>query len=219
MQAVLRQQGFVVNHKKLRRLMREHDLHPRRRQRFVSTTDGNHDLPIFPNLAREIVPDGPDQLWVADITYVAIPAGFVYVAVTLIETSLEAAGAVIQGRVAAPPFPWMGEGAETDEGVAIYGRTEAVGRSSIGNCSRDDLTNPPLMLKLFQDLLAVWVVGLLAKDTLEFGNLFIVSFLRARRLVPVGLLLLGHRTGDPHGAGLHVDDDVVGMGQGLGQRR
>ena len=77
MQAARPQQGIVVNHKKLRRLMREHDLQPRRRRRYVATTDGDHDLPIFPNLAKEIVPDGPDQLWVADITYVAIPAGFV----------------------------------------------------------------------------------------------------------------------------------------------
>src|ERR1700752_202758 len=81
--AALRQQGIVANHKKLRRLMREHDLQPRRRRRYVATTDGEHDLPIFPNLAREIVPDGPDQVCVADITYLAIPTGFVYVAVIL----------------------------------------------------------------------------------------------------------------------------------------
>ena len=59
MQAALRQQGIVVNHKKLRRLMREHDLQPRRRRRYVATTDGDHDLPIFPNLAKEIVPMVP----------------------------------------------------------------------------------------------------------------------------------------------------------------
>lgn len=69
-QAALRQQGMVVNHKKIRRLMREHDLQPRTRRRFTTTTDSNHDQPIFPNLAREMVLDGPDQLWVADITYV-----------------------------------------------------------------------------------------------------------------------------------------------------
>jgi putative transposase len=56
---------------------------PRRRRRYIATTDGDHDLPIFPNLAKTMVPDGPNQLWVADITYVAIPAGFVYVAVIL----------------------------------------------------------------------------------------------------------------------------------------
>lgn len=99
MQAALRQQGMVVNHKKLRRLMREHDLQPRRRRRYVATTDGDHDLPLFPNLAREIVPDGPDQLWVADITYVAIPAGFAYLAVILDAWSRKVVGYAIARSV------------------------------------------------------------------------------------------------------------------------
>jgi putative transposase len=83
MQAALRQRGFIVNHKKIRRLMREHNLQPRHRPRYVATTDSAHDLPIFPNLAKDMVPDRPNQLWVADITYVAITGGFVYVAVIL----------------------------------------------------------------------------------------------------------------------------------------
>jgi len=49
MQAALRHRGIVVNHKKLRRLMREHDLRPRVRRRFVTTTDSDHDLPVFPD--------------------------------------------------------------------------------------------------------------------------------------------------------------------------
>jgi putative transposase len=63
--------------------MREHDLQPRRRHRHVATTDSNHDQPIYPNRTRELTVDGPNQLWVADITYVAIVDGFVYVAVIL----------------------------------------------------------------------------------------------------------------------------------------
>ena len=81
--AALRHQGIVVNGKKVRRLMREHDLQPRRRRRFVATTDSTHHLPVFPNLARGMAPDGPNQLWVADITYVAVVSGFVYVALVL----------------------------------------------------------------------------------------------------------------------------------------
>ena len=81
--AALRQHGFVVNSKKVRRLMREHDLPPRRRRRFVATTDSDHNLPVFPNLAREVVPDGPNQVWNGGITYVAVAAGFVYVALIL----------------------------------------------------------------------------------------------------------------------------------------
>jgi len=81
--AALRQQGMVVNHKKIKRLMREHDLQPRMRRRYVVTTDSDHDEPIFPDRAKDMIVDGPDQLWVADITYVAILTSFVYVAVIL----------------------------------------------------------------------------------------------------------------------------------------
>jgi hypothetical protein len=40
--------GVIVNHKKLRRLMREHNLQPKRRRRHVATTDSDHDSPIYP---------------------------------------------------------------------------------------------------------------------------------------------------------------------------
>ena len=50
--AELRHRGIVVNSKKIRRLMRENDLQPKRRKRFVATTDSDHDGPIFPNLVR-----------------------------------------------------------------------------------------------------------------------------------------------------------------------
>jgi putative transposase len=48
MQAALGQQGWAVNHKKLKRLMREHRLNARRRRRYVTTTDSDHGQPIFP---------------------------------------------------------------------------------------------------------------------------------------------------------------------------
>ena len=82
-QAALRHQGLLVNHKKVRRLMREYDLQPRIRRRYVATTDSDHGGPIFPNLAKNVVTDGPDRLWVADLTYVAVAGGFVYVAIVL----------------------------------------------------------------------------------------------------------------------------------------
>jgi putative transposase len=82
-QAALRLQGLVVNHKKIRRLMREHGLQPKARRRFVRTTNSDHEQPIFPDRTKELTVDGPDQLWVADLTYVAITLGFVYLAVIL----------------------------------------------------------------------------------------------------------------------------------------
>jgi putative transposase len=67
--AELRHRGIVVNAKKVRRLMKENDLNPRRRRRrFTRTTDSDHDDPIFPLIARNFEVHGPDQLWVADLT-------------------------------------------------------------------------------------------------------------------------------------------------------
>ena len=101
--AALRHQGIIVNSKKVRRLMREHDLQPRRRKRFVATTDSDHDGPIFPNLAKDVTADGPNQLWVADITYVAIAVGFVYVAVILDAWSRRVVGyAILAAAIACP---------------------------------------------------------------------------------------------------------------------
>lgn len=98
-QAALRQQGMIVNHKKIKRLMREHDLQPRMRRRYVATTDSDHDQPIFSNRAKDMTVDGPDQLWVSDITYVAITTGFVYVAVILDAWSRRVVGYAISRSI------------------------------------------------------------------------------------------------------------------------
>jgi putative transposase len=99
MQAALRQEGWVVNHKKVRRLMREHGLQPLRRRRFVATTDSDHDEPIFPDRTRELIVDGLDRLWVADLTYVAIAVGFVYVALVMDGWSRRIVGYAIGRRI------------------------------------------------------------------------------------------------------------------------
>jgi putative transposase len=97
--AELRHQGVIVNHKKIRRLMREHDLQPKRRRRYVATTDSNHDSPIFPDRARNLAVDGPNQLWVADITYIAITVGFVYLAAILDAWSRRVVGYAISRSI------------------------------------------------------------------------------------------------------------------------
>ena len=81
--AELHATGCLVNHKKVMRLMQEQGLTVRPRRRFVATTDSDHDGPIFANLAKDVVPTGPNQLWVADITYIPTAAGFLYLAVVL----------------------------------------------------------------------------------------------------------------------------------------
>lgn len=59
------------------------DLQPKRRRRYAVTTDSNHDGLIFPDRGRGLVVEGPNQLWVADFTYIAITTGFVYLAAIL----------------------------------------------------------------------------------------------------------------------------------------
>jgi len=81
--AELRRRGHLVNHKRVSRLMRKANLHCRRKRRFVATTDSRHGYHVYPNLAENIVPERPDQLWRADITYVRLLQDFVYLAVIL----------------------------------------------------------------------------------------------------------------------------------------
>ena len=100
MAAQLRAEGVLVNRKRVARLMRLHGLCVRPRRRYVVTTDSDHDGPIFPNLARTVVPDGPDQLWVADITYIGLTAGgFVYLAIILDAWSRRVVGYALARRI------------------------------------------------------------------------------------------------------------------------
>ena len=79
----LHEGGWCVSRKKVQRLMREDNLLCLRKRRFVVTTHSNHALPVYPNLARDMVLTGINQLWRADITYVRLETEFVYLAVIL----------------------------------------------------------------------------------------------------------------------------------------
>jgi transposase InsO family protein len=111
MQKELKDRGWVVNHKRVRRMMREDNLLCLRRRKFVLTTDSHHDRPVYPNLAGEMKVTGLNQLWVADITYIRLELEFVYLAVVLdafsrrvigwaLDRSLEAELAVAALRMA-----------------------------------------------------------------------------------------------------------------------
>lgn len=81
--AELQRRGFAVNHKRVLRMMHEDNLLCVRRCCFVVTTDSRHNLPIYPNLACQLVPTAINQLWVADITYIRLRTEFIYLAVVL----------------------------------------------------------------------------------------------------------------------------------------
>ncbi len=66
--APLRLDGWLVNHKRVARIMRERELTVKPGRRYVRTTDSALDGPFFPNLLREnFPPSGPNELWVTDI--------------------------------------------------------------------------------------------------------------------------------------------------------
>jgi transposase InsO family protein len=81
--AQLRRDEWEVNHKRVLRIMREDNLLCLRRRSFVRTTDSNHKLPVYPNMAKDLEVSGLNQLWVADITYIRLQYEFVYLAVIL----------------------------------------------------------------------------------------------------------------------------------------
>jgi putative transposase len=82
--AQLRREGFVVNHKRVLRLMRRDNLLCLRKRSFVpATTDSKHTWRVVPNLARFMELSALDQLWVADITYVRMLEEFAYLAIIL----------------------------------------------------------------------------------------------------------------------------------------
>lgn len=81
--AQLRRQGWPINRKRVTRLVKELGLQIERKSQRRNTTDSNHPFPRYPNLVQELAITYPDQVWVADITYVALQAEFVYLAVIM----------------------------------------------------------------------------------------------------------------------------------------
>lgn len=79
----LQRDGWVVNHKRVLRVMREESLLCQLKRRFVVTTDARHAGRRYPNLIATLTPQRPDQIWQADITYIRLPTSFVYLACVL----------------------------------------------------------------------------------------------------------------------------------------
>jgi putative transposase len=81
--ALLCREGWTVNHKRVRRLMELLGIAGRPPVRRKRTTDSNHAFPRFANLVANLAVVRPDQVWVADITYIRLRQEFVYLAVLM----------------------------------------------------------------------------------------------------------------------------------------
>ena len=81
----LRREGQLCNHKRVQRLMRQHGLKGcSSRKRRVRTTNSEHDQPIAPNLLLgRTAPSKPNEVWVADITYVPTAEGWLFLAAVM----------------------------------------------------------------------------------------------------------------------------------------
>jgi putative transposase len=96
----LRREGIVVNDKKIRRVQRKYQLFPIRWRSFkIATTDSNHKHKVYPNLLAEKIVTGINQAWVADITYIRILKGFVFLAAMLDRYSRKVIGWAISQRI------------------------------------------------------------------------------------------------------------------------
>lgn len=73
--AELRHRNMTFNSKKVRRIMRENGLNPKRKRRYVITTNSSHDSPIYPNVAKGFEVHGPNQLWPLGECSIRLPAG------------------------------------------------------------------------------------------------------------------------------------------------
>ena len=101
--AELIEQGVAVSRKRVARLMRSHNIRgiSRRRGFTVTTRRSSNDTKAPDLVQRKFEADGPNQLWVADMTYVPTWAGFIYLAVVLDAWSRRVVGWAIGETMAA----------------------------------------------------------------------------------------------------------------------
>lgn len=95
----LKRRGYDIGRKKVLRVMREESLLCQLKRGWVKTTDSNHPFTTYPNLAKDIVLTGINQLWVSDITYIRLPQEFVYLAIILDAYSRKVVGWHLSRRI------------------------------------------------------------------------------------------------------------------------
>ena len=96
----LRQEGFEIGRERTRRLMKALNLKVKQKRKYKVTTDSKHQLPVAENvLNRQFMPQGPNQAWGADITYLWTQAGWIYLAVVIDLYSRRVVGWAIDRRM------------------------------------------------------------------------------------------------------------------------
>jgi transposase InsO family protein len=81
--ASLRRDKLIVNHKKVLKIMKQLGIQGRIKRKYITTTNSKHNNRIYSNLIKDKELTGINQIWCADITYIRILNGFVYLAAIL----------------------------------------------------------------------------------------------------------------------------------------
>lgn len=80
----LAKEGFDCSENRVARLMRELGIKAKQPQKFKTTTDSNHNLPVQDNiLDRNFDIDNRNEVWAGDITYIDTQEGWLYLAVVI----------------------------------------------------------------------------------------------------------------------------------------
>ena len=95
----LKRIGWIVNHKRVLRIMRDESLLCQLKRHFVHTTDSQHRSQVYPNLIKGMTIEAPDVVWVADLTYIRLPSACVYLAAILDAYSRTCVGWKLSKRI------------------------------------------------------------------------------------------------------------------------
>ncbi|GIW50222.1 MAG: hypothetical protein KatS3mg080_0833 [Anoxybacillus sp.] len=80
-QKSFRNKGVKVSQKTVARIMKDGDIRSKTKKKYKATTNSKHHLPVYPNLLnQQFEADEPNQVWVADITYIWTKEGWLYLA-------------------------------------------------------------------------------------------------------------------------------------------
>jgi len=101
LQDILQSNHIKLGRDKFFNLLRTHNLLVRPRRRRVKTTYSNHLYWKYPNLIRDYVPTGPEQIWVSDLTYLSTENGFVYLSLVTDQYSKKIMGYYVSPTLAA----------------------------------------------------------------------------------------------------------------------
>ncbi len=172
----LKAQGHAINHKRVARVMKAHSLNVRRRRGFKPAPGSEADLSVFPNLYRNNIPQEPDQVWVADITYIRIAAGFAYLAVILDACSRKVIGYALSQRI------------DTQLALAALNAAYSARQPAAGTCIHHTDRGCQYASRLYRDALAQFgLIGSMSAPANPYNNAQAESFMKTLKVEEVYL--------------------------------